>query len=81
MSFPRLVNGVPDIWDDHVLALWQEMGQSITWTKGEKVTRANYFSPREASGEYVHASPYEGFVYTLNNRHVCLWQRIPRKYR
>lgn len=66
----KTINAKPVEWPAEVEAKWEAfIGERLE--PGEVVTDCNYFTPRPWRNEYDRGSGKEGFVYTLNGRHVC----------
>lgn len=68
------IQGQPAEWSDSIMSLFiSKFDSSVSL---DSVTDANYFRPRPYKDEYNTGSDTEGFVYTLNGRHVtlCEWR-------
>lgn len=62
------INGVTAVWPGPVWRAWLRRIQPLM-REGEIVTYANYHYPTEF--DPVSGKRERGFVYTLNDRHVC----------
>lgn len=69
------INGKSASWSPGIAAFWNEVIKERI-KPGETITEVNYFSPRPYIDEYNKGSNKEGFVYTINGRHVAQFERV-----
>ena len=70
------INAKPSVWSGDIWRKWRQVARGINgaWAKIGKgpavVTHANYYTPRPYMNEYDRGSKAEGFIYTINFRHI-----------
>lgn len=80
----QMINGVEREWPEEIQKLWErkvEASPSSIIKDGDRVTTANYFTPRPRVDEYNTGSRQAGFTYTLYTKgsaglpkvYQCAW--------
>ena len=76
-----MINGKEADWTPYILDLWKSLVEWRIKATQETITDANYYEPRPYVDQYNRGTNTEGFVYTINGRHVCWAERIYMKGR
>ena len=63
------INGVSTKWTEAIWRKWIKVKSGPNMPEGE-VTHCNYFTPKPWRNEYDRGRSEEGFVYTIQHRHV-----------
>jgi len=50
------INSKPEKWSKEIYKLWRKACKTITWEKGDKIIKVNYFTPRPYKNEYDRGS-------------------------